>query len=261
MNKRIYPAECVLPGHPDKLCDAIADALVERAAAAEQRSLCGVEVALHMASVFITGRIAGAGACDIDIESVVRTVFADVGYGSGWQPAPECLEIRTALCTGPLKPDEAGFRSVSDDQSILTGYAVENPEANYLPPEHWLAARLGRRLEKLRTERPELKLGPDGKLIVLCEPDERKLECFSVSLQQAIGGDEIELNRAVRAAVARAAIRPLGHFRPDLREWRRQLRSGRTRGRQRSERQETGRGCLRTSRADRRWRPERQGFL
>ncbi len=142
MNKRIYPAEFVFPGHPDKLCDAIADALVERAAAAEPRSLCGIEVAVHRSSVFITGRIAGAGACDIDVPEVVRGVFASAGYADPWHPAPEDLEITTALCTGPLNPGESEFRSVSDDQSIVTGYAVDSPETNFLPPEHWLAARL-----------------------------------------------------------------------------------------------------------------------
>ena len=45
----IYAAEYVLPGHPDKLCDAIADALVEEAARREKRALCGIEVAVHRA--------------------------------------------------------------------------------------------------------------------------------------------------------------------------------------------------------------------
>ena len=201
MNHRIYPAEYVLPGHPDKLCDAIADALVERAAAAEQRSLCGIEVALHMSSVFITGRIAGAGACDIDIGAVVRGVFADAGYSDAWPPAPECLDIHTALCTGPLKPGESEFRNVADDQSILTGYAIDSPETNYLPPEHWLAARLGRRLEKLRVERPDLNLGPDGKLVVLCDAKPGSSRPSVPPCSRASAADEIELNRAVRTAV------------------------------------------------------------
>ncbi len=202
MNKETYPAEYVFPGHPDKLCDAIADTLVEEAAAAEQRSLCGVEVAVHRSSVFITGRIAGAGACGLDVAAVVGGVFASAGYSDAWQPAPHRLEIRTELCTGPLNPGESDFRRVSDDQSIVTGYAVDIPEANYLPPEHWLAALLSRRLERLREERPDLRLGPDGKVLVVCTPGEKRLELFSASLQQAIGGDEIELNRAVRGALA-----------------------------------------------------------
>jgi S-adenosylmethionine synthetase len=128
MNTPAYPAEFVFPGHPDKLCDAIADALVERAAAAEQRSLCGVEVAIHMSTVFVSGRIAGEGAPDIDVTAVVREVYASAGYGEGWNPQPEGLQVKTALCTGRLNPGEAEFRSVSDDQSVVTGYAVDSPE-------------------------------------------------------------------------------------------------------------------------------------
>jgi S-adenosylmethionine synthetase len=66
----IYAAEYVLPGHPDKLCDAIADALVEEAARREKRALCAIEVAVHRASVFITGRIACRGARRIPIKDV-----------------------------------------------------------------------------------------------------------------------------------------------------------------------------------------------
>src|SRR4051812_16834190 len=153
MTKRTYAAEYVFPGHPDKLCDAIADTLVEKAAAAEQQSLCAIEVAVHMSSVFVTGRIAGAGACALDIPAVVRDVYASAGYGEGWEPSPCRLEVATALCTEPLNPGEAEYRKVSDDQAILTGYAIDSPETNYLPPEQWLASRLGRRLGQLRTER------------------------------------------------------------------------------------------------------------
>jgi S-adenosylmethionine synthetase len=201
MSDLTYTAEYVFPGHPDKLCDAIADSLVEKAAAAEQRSLCAIEVAVHMSSVFVTGRIAGAGATALDVPAVVRDVYSSAGYGQEWEPSPCELEIATALCTEALHAGEAEYRNVSDDQAIVTGYAIDSPGTNYLPPEHWIVSRLGRRLGKLRIDRPDLRLGPDGKVIVVCKPEERRLEVLSASLQQAIGADEIELNRAVRNAV------------------------------------------------------------
>ena len=58
ITERVYPAEFVFPGHPDKLSDAIADALVQEASRREKRALIGVEVAVHRNKVFITGRIA-----------------------------------------------------------------------------------------------------------------------------------------------------------------------------------------------------------
>ena len=52
-------AEYVFPGHPDKLCDAIADAVVQEVGRREPRGLCGVEVAVHRDHVYVTGQVAG----------------------------------------------------------------------------------------------------------------------------------------------------------------------------------------------------------
>ncbi len=197
----LYAAEYVLPGHPDKLCDAIADALVEEAASREKRALCGIEVSVHRASVFVTGRIACRDAAQIPVEEIVRECYGTAGYGSEWGPAPEELHVRSELCLGPLLEGEAAFREVSDDQSIVTGYALDSPGTNWLPPEHWLAWRLAARLERLRTHAPELGLGPDGKLALTYDAGKKSIDSFSASLQQKIGTSEIDLHRSVRAAV------------------------------------------------------------
>jgi S-adenosylmethionine synthetase len=201
MTEHLYPAEFVFPGHPDKLSDAIADALVAEASRHEKRALVGVEVAVHRNKVFITGRVACEGAGSIDIDDLVRDVYRTAGHADGWYPGPEEIEIETDLCLGSLEEGESEFRSVSDDQSICTGYAVAIPETNYLPVEHWLANRLGRRLMSLRSEYPTLNLGPDGKIVVIVrETDDMNWELgeFSCSIQQREEADDIALHRAVR---------------------------------------------------------------
>lgn len=197
--KKTYAAEFVLPGHPDKLCDAIADALVQEASRREKRALCGVEVAIHRARVFVTGRIACQDAESIPIETIARDVLRSAGYGKEWQPHPDVLSVETDLCLGPLEDGEADFRSVSDDQSIVTGYAIDLPATNFLPPEHWLAHRLSMALESLRLNQPELRLGPDGKVTVIYEEatNRTRVVGFSTSLQQKVNGPAIELHRAV----------------------------------------------------------------
>lgn len=199
MFKRAYPAEYIFPGHPDKLCDAIADRLVEEACRREKRALVGVEVAVHRGSVFVTGRIACRDAEGIDVAAIAREVYASAGYDGQWRPAPSKLRVRTELCVGPLLEGEANFRRYADDQNIVTGYAVDLPATNYLPPEHWLAWRLSGCLGKLRTEHPELQLGPDGKVAVDLEQDGDtcRLASLSTSLQQAADGDQVGLHRAV----------------------------------------------------------------
>ena len=130
--------------------------------------------------------------------SVVREAYATAGYDRSWRPEPEALTVRTDLCLGPLNEGEAEFRRLSDDQSIVTGYAVDLPGTNYLPPEHWLAVRLAARFWQLRGKRPELKLGPDGKVIVLVESENgsSRMTGFSTSLQHAADADAIGIHRA-----------------------------------------------------------------
>ena len=201
MSERIRSAEFVFPGHPDKLSDAIADALVQEAGRRERRALVGVEVAVHRDRVFVTGRIACDDADKIDVPAIVRQVYRSAGYGNGWSPAPDEVRVEVDLCIGPLEDGEAEFRALADDQSICTGYAVAIPETNYLPVEHWLANRLGRRLTQLRGDHQDLALGLDGKVIVIVgESDEPAwtLRGFSCSLQQRAGADDIALHRVVR---------------------------------------------------------------
>lgn len=203
MTEKLYAAEYVFPGHPDKLSDVIADALVQAAGRLEERALVGVEVAVHRNQVFITGRIACQDASTIDIDALVRDVYRTAGYGDNWDPAPEALEIHADLCLAPLEGGEAEFREVADDQSICTGYAINHPETNYLPLEHWLANHLGRRLQSLRSEFPDLGLGPDGKILVVVNQskDDWCLEEFTGSLQQRASGDDVALHRAVRVTL------------------------------------------------------------
>ncbi len=200
---RLYAAEFVFPGHPDKLCDAIADSLVQEAGRRERRALVGVEVAVHRHRVFVTGRIACQDALTIDVAQIVRDVYRSAGYGDGWYPSAEEVVVEADLCLGPLHDGEAEFRELSDDQAICVGYANNLPQTNHLPVEHWLAGQFARRLHALRSELPALALGPDGKVLVVVREDGASwsIEVFSCSLQQCAKADEVALHRAVRLAV------------------------------------------------------------
>jgi S-adenosylmethionine synthetase len=200
---RLFAAEFVFPGHPDKLCDAIADSLVLEAWRREPRALVGVEVAVHRNRVFVTGRIACAEAAGIDVGRIARDVYRSAGYSDGFHPSPDEVVVDSHLCLGPLLDGEAEFRELSDDQAICVGYANNLPQTNHLPVEHWLVGRLARRLHALRSEAPGLGLGPDGKVMVLVRDDGASwaLESFSCSLQQLAASDPIALHRAVRLAI------------------------------------------------------------
>jgi S-adenosylmethionine synthetase len=214
MSKKLYPAEFIFPGHPDKLSDAIADALVEQAWRRDPRALVGVEVAVHRDHVYITGRVACPGATDINVTALVQEVYRTAGYDENWYPAPQQVQVVSNLCLGPLEVGESEFRELSDDQAICIGYANNLEATNNLPVEQWLVGAVAKRLYRLRVEQPELNLGPDGKALVVVEehtddagaPVAWWLRDFSCSLQQRIHADEIGLHRAVRQALQQVLV-------------------------------------------------------
>lgn len=227
MSKQLYSAEFIFPGHPDKLSDAIADALVCEAHQREARALVGVEVAVHRDHVYVTGRIGCVDAHTIDLQQLVRDVYESAGYNDTWYPAPSQVQVVSNLCLGPLEEGESEFRALADDQAVCIGYANDLVPTNHLPVEQWLVSRLAKRLYALRLDAPELGLGPDGKVLIAMSEvvgqrsselvnrtaleielatgatDQRSwaLEHFSCSLQQKVASDEIALHRAVRLAV------------------------------------------------------------
>jgi len=207
MSGRLRFAEAVCTGHPDRLADAIADAVVSLAVSRDPDALVGVEVALHRAIVFVDGRVAAgrAGRAAVtlaDIEGVARGVFAAAGYGEGpsgfFPPDPRDLEVRFDLCLGPLEEDERAVRDVSDDQAICIGHAVWGPRAGHRPLEQALANDFVAAIERLRAGRPALGLGPDGKCLVAVRG--RRLAGVSLSLHHAPLAEWVALSRESRAA-------------------------------------------------------------
>jgi len=207
--EQIRTAEFVLPGHPDKLADAIADAIVKAAMQRERRALVGVEVALHRDAVFIDGRVACEGAQQIDFAGIVAGVYGSAGYGERFTPVPEKVRVSTDLCLGPLWPGEAKFREVADDQSIVTGYACSTPGTEMLPVEHALVRRLAIRLCRMRKTHANLLLGPDAKLIVLLRETDGGESCVlehvSVSQQHAVDWNAVRGRRAIENVLCREA--------------------------------------------------------
>lgn len=199
-------AEAVCAGHPDRLADSIADALVALATGRDPEALVGVEVALHRNVVFVDGRIAaGYGAeCAVTEEEVaaaVRGAYARAGYGTApgdaeelrglFEPAPERVEVRFDLCLGPLEPDERVFRSVADDQVIGVGYACQGERAGLIPLEQALARDFVKALEALRADGRRRWLGPDGKVLVAVI--RRRLVSVSLSLHHAEDADWLQI--------------------------------------------------------------------
>lgn len=165
----ILVAEYVSPGHPDRLCDAIVDQIVDYVVYYDQDALCGLECAIHTNKVFIDGRIAAGKDKEVideeKIKDIVKIVYLEAGYGStfDFHPYPEELEIYLDVCIEKLSDDEREIRKYSDDQNVVHGYALNSPETDYLPIEHFVALKLG---EKLKIKLSGwLTVGPDFKIL------------------------------------------------------------------------------------------------
>ncbi len=200
MTSHLYPAQAVLPGHPDKLCDAVADALVEEACRRDARAWCRIDVALQGRSVFLLGRLAGEQAADIDVAAVVRAVCAGAGLGAEWGMDLDQLHVVAELERGPLTERDLESRKTVASQHVAIGYAVDLPGVNDFPAEQWLLMRILRRLVQLREALPSLRLGPSGQVLLLLEEAEFpvRLAGCSITLVQAADGSPVALEKTIR---------------------------------------------------------------
>ena len=200
-------AEDVLAGHPDRLSDAVAEAVVDRAVGIDPEALVGVEVGVHRTVAFVTGRVAAGrgGAPSFDVDELVHGAYVRAGYTDDWALEPR---VFTDLDLGPLADDERGIRRFSDDQSITVGHACGGPATGFLPPAVFAARAFREALQDAR-EAHAKALGPDGKVMVALRRRGRRfrLERLCVSIQHAPGLPSEAQHRLVVPALEQAVAR------------------------------------------------------
>ena len=217
-------AEFVSPGHPDRLADAIVESIVDLAVGRDADALVGVECAVHTDHVFVDGRIAAggpqtsaAGRCAVsrdEIEEIVRKVYREAGYGGIWIHAPEKLKVIQNVCLEPLSEEERAIRNLSDDQNVVTGYACNHPETDYMPPAHFVANYIGRQVDAWRRTVSD-KFGPDFKVLVHLEDKDVRYQWrrLTLSIQHRAGVFAAEQHElvlpVVRGALAELEARGL----------------------------------------------------
>ncbi len=199
MEKRLFTSESVTEGHPDKVCDAISDAILDACMAQDPMSRVACETACCTGFVLITGEITTNAY--VDMQKVVRDTVKEIGYtkseygfdGNTCAVLVAIDEQSADIAMGVDKALEARGGSYEDDldtgagdQGMMFGYAT-NETDEYMPYPISLAHKLALQLTKVRKDGTLKYLRPDGKSQVSVEYDENgkpvRLEAVVLSTQ------------------------------------------------------------------------------
>ncbi len=189
----IRVSEAVLPGHPDKFCDQVADAIVAESYRVDPRAYCQVEVSVWSDQVWISGGLATREPFERPLDDIVREVGRAIGYVRGNAIDASRYQVTDTVCQFVRDPRE--WTNHVNDQSIVIGWAGYDAKTDYLSPEHFLADRFRGALFDSCREGELTGQGPDGKLLVRVRenPDAWCLESVVVSLQHLPALDVVEL--------------------------------------------------------------------
>ena len=199
MEKFLFTSESVTEGHPDKVCDAISDAILDACMEQDPMSRVACETACCTGFVLITGEITTNAY--VDMQKVVRDTVKEIGYTKSEygfdgntcavfvaideQSADIAMGVDKALEAkkGDLKDD---LDTGAGDQGMMFGYAT-NETDEYMPYPISLAHKLALQLTKVRKDGTLKYLRPDGKSQVSVEYDENgkpiRLEAVVLSTQ------------------------------------------------------------------------------
>jgi S-adenosylmethionine synthetase len=198
---RLFTSESVTEGHPDKICDAILDALLRK----DPRSRVAVETLVTTGQVHVAGEVTTEAYADIP--AIVREKILEIGYDSsakgfdgnscgvnvalGSQSPDIAQGVNTAYESRVESADDDIDRQGAGDQGLMFGYAcTDTPELMPLPIA--LAHRLSKRLTQVRKDGVLPYLRPDGKTQVTIEyagDQAVRLDTVVVSSQHADGID------------------------------------------------------------------------
>ena len=222
MAKRLFTSESVTEGHPDKIADAISDAVLDSLLSQDPKSRVACETLITTGQVHVAGEVTTEGYADV--MGLVRETVLNIGYDSSekgfdgnscgvsisiGQQSPDiavgvdhAFEERVAASRDPLDLQGAG------DQGLMFGYATRDTK-ELMPLPIAMAHRLA---ERLSSERKNGQLGylrPDGKTQVTIEYDGDKPVALNTVVISSQHAPEIDIEKKMAPEIKKFVIDPV----------------------------------------------------
>lgn len=216
--RRFYTAESVTEGHPDKVCDRIADTILDACLKEDSDAHVACEVLATKGTVLLAGEI--TSRYEPDVLGLAEGVVERIGYDPKdflfdaliHRQSPDIagsVQISREKRNNPAAEEE--WSMGAGDQGIMTGYACrENPQM--LPMPVLLSQRIVRELDAARKSEYIRGILPDGKAQVTVEYEDHepvRVDTVVVSCQHAEEKSLKQLEREIRQKVLAPALRPL----------------------------------------------------
>ena len=223
MEKILFTSESVTEGHPDKMCDAISDAILDALMEKDPMSRVACETCTTTGLVMVMGEITTNAY--VDIQSIVRETVREIGYDRAKygfdcdtcgvivaldeQSSDIAMGVNKALEAKENHMDDSELDAIgAGDQGMMFGYASNETE-EYVPYPIALAHKLVRQLTKVRKDGTLPYLRPDGKSQVTVEYDKAghpiRLEAVVLSTQH----DESVTQEQIHADIKKYVFDPV----------------------------------------------------
>ena len=160
-------AECVSPGHPDKVCDQISDAILDECLRQDPDSRVAIETMGGHGIITITGELTTKAY--VDMSGIAKKVYRDLGY-------TDSIGVQVNVVSQSPDISQGVDTGGAGDQGIMVGYACNDNE-EMIPQELYLARKILKSVLEVK------ELGPDGKSQITLN-DEGKISRLVVSVQE-----------------------------------------------------------------------------